>query len=65
MNIGLIGVAILIGLARGPRESKWVGWKGGWNIRRDENIAEKGERQVVDVDVDADVEATETPLKSG
>lgn len=46
MNIGLIGAAILIGLARGPRESRWVGWKGGWNIRRDENIREKAEQQV-------------------
>ncbi|TGJ79419.1 hypothetical protein E0Z10_g9345 [Xylaria hypoxylon] len=43
MNIGLIGAAILIGLARGPRESQWVGWKGGWNIRRNENIEEKVE----------------------
>ncbi|KAJ2980934.1 hypothetical protein NUW58_g6814 [Xylaria curta] len=46
MNIGFIGLAILIGLARGPRETGWVGWKGGWNIRRDENIAEKNERQI-------------------
>ncbi|KAI0474358.1 major facilitator superfamily domain-containing protein [Xylaria cf. heliscus] len=46
MCIGLIGAAILIGLARGPRESGWVGWKGGWNIRRDENIGEKVEQQV-------------------
>ncbi|KAI1170975.1 major facilitator superfamily domain-containing protein [Nemania sp. FL0916] len=41
MNIAAIGVAILIGLARGPRESKWVGWKGGWNVHRDDRIAEK------------------------
>ncbi|KAI0455834.1 major facilitator superfamily domain-containing protein [Xylaria acuta] len=45
MSIGFIGAAILIGLARGPRESGWVGWKGGWNIRRD-GIGEKAERQV-------------------
>ncbi|KAI0536454.1 major facilitator superfamily domain-containing protein [Xylaria digitata] len=44
MNIGFISAAILIGLARGPRESQWLGWKGGWNIRRDENIVEKVER---------------------
>ncbi|RYC64685.1 hypothetical protein CHU98_g1510 [Xylaria longipes] len=45
MSIGFIGAAILIGLARGPRESGWVGWKGGWNIRRD-SIGEEAERQV-------------------
>ncbi|KAI1421159.1 major facilitator superfamily domain-containing protein [Xylaria sp. FL1777] len=60
MNIGFIGVAILIGLARGPRESEWVGWRGGWNIRRDENVVEKAERQAV-----PDVEAIQTPPDIG
>ncbi|KAI0407571.1 major facilitator superfamily domain-containing protein [Xylaria palmicola] len=46
MSIGLIGASILIGLARGPRESGWVGWTGGWNIRRDEKSLEKAEPQV-------------------
>ncbi|KAI8623152.1 MFS general substrate transporter [Xylariaceae sp. FL1651] len=41
MNIAFIGIAILVGLARGPRETGWVGWKGGWNIRRDEDIAKQ------------------------
>ncbi|GAP83258.1 putative major facilitator superfamily transporter [Rosellinia necatrix] len=45
MNVGLIGAGILIGLLRGPRESGWIGWHGGWNIRRDEDIGEKTERQ--------------------
>ncbi|KAI1350692.1 major facilitator superfamily domain-containing protein [Xylaria sp. FL0043] len=61
MNIGFIGLAILVGLARGPRESRWVGWKGGWNIRKDEDIIkEKVERQDA-----AGVEGTRTPLGSG
>ncbi|KAK8030055.1 hypothetical protein PG993_011346 [Apiospora rasikravindrae] len=34
-NIAFIGAAILICFARGPRESGWLGWRGGWNIRRD------------------------------
>lgn len=46
MNIGFIGAAILIGLARGPRETGWAGWKGGWSIRRDGSISEKAEMQV-------------------
>ncbi|KAI0802708.1 major facilitator superfamily domain-containing protein [Xylaria sp. FL0064] len=61
MNIGFIGLAILVGLARGPRESNWVGWKGGWNIRKDEDIIkEKVERQDA-----AGVEGTQTPLYLG
>ncbi|KAI0114465.1 major facilitator superfamily domain-containing protein [Nemania sp. FL0031] len=46
MSVGFIGAAILIGLVRGPRESGWVGWKGGWSIRRDESITEKAEGHV-------------------
>ncbi|KAK8063364.1 major facilitator superfamily transporter [Apiospora saccharicola] len=34
-NIAFIGAAILICFARGPRESGWLGWHGGWNIRRE------------------------------
>ncbi|KAI1389330.1 MFS general substrate transporter [Hypoxylon trugodes] len=36
-NIAYIGLAILIGFARGPRETGWVGWSNGWNIRRDDS----------------------------
>lgn len=55
MNIGFIGAAILFGLARGPRESGWAGWKSGWNIRRNETIAEKAGPQ------DVGVEGTRAP----
>ncbi|KAI1160355.1 major facilitator superfamily domain-containing protein [Nemania serpens] len=58
MNIGFIGAAVLIALARGPRESRWVGWKGGWNIRRDDTIAEKAEQQ-------ATIKETGTPPEPG
>ncbi|KAI0505988.1 major facilitator superfamily domain-containing protein [Xylaria bambusicola] len=58
MNIGFIGTAILIGLARGPRERGWVGWKGGWNIRKDSGTTEKVGPEVVDT------EGTQTPRKS-
>ncbi|KAI3316588.1 MFS general substrate transporter [Xylariaceae sp. AK1471] len=47
MNIAFMGAAIIVGLARGPRETRWVGWKGGWNIRRDKNFAEKAEQPLV------------------
>ncbi|CAI7625310.1 unnamed protein product [Penicillium manginii] len=34
VNIVFVGVAYLILLARGPLETGWVGWKGGFPIRR-------------------------------
>lgn len=37
-NIAFMAAAILVGLARGPRETSWVGWKGGWDIRRDKEV---------------------------
>ncbi|KAI1306168.1 major facilitator superfamily domain-containing protein [Xylaria venustula] len=58
MNIGFIGAAILIGLMRGPRESGWVGWNGGWNIRKDVNTTEKVGPQVV-----ADARESRTPFE--
>ncbi|KAK8079165.1 hypothetical protein PG994_002972 [Apiospora phragmitis] len=33
--VAFIGAAILICFARGPRETGWLGWHGGWNIRRE------------------------------
>ncbi|KAI0007424.1 MFS general substrate transporter [Xylariaceae sp. FL0662B] len=35
-NIAFIGVAIIVGLVRGPRETGWIGWSNGWNVRRDD-----------------------------
>ncbi|KAI1494173.1 MFS general substrate transporter [Biscogniauxia mediterranea] len=34
-NIAFIGTAIIVGIIRGPRETGWIGWRGGWNIRKD------------------------------
>ncbi len=30
---GFIGAAILVNLARGPKETGWVGWSGGWIVK--------------------------------
>ncbi|KAH7329327.1 major facilitator superfamily domain-containing protein [Stachybotrys elegans] len=35
-SIGFTGVSMLVSLARGPRETGWVGWAGGWKPRKDE-----------------------------
>ncbi|KAI0155384.1 MFS general substrate transporter [Hypoxylon sp. FL1284] len=47
-NIAFIGVAIIVGIARGPRETGWVGWSKGWNIRKDD--APKRTPEISDVE---------------
>jgi len=34
-NIAFLGFGLLVTMSRGPRETGWVGWTGGWSIRRD------------------------------
>lgn len=41
-SLGFVGVGLLVGFARGPREKGWVGWGGGWGIRRKEAEGGKG-----------------------
>ncbi|KEY70599.1 hypothetical protein S7711_02203 [Stachybotrys chartarum IBT 7711] len=42
-GIAFIGASMLVSLARGPRETGWVGWGGGWRIRKDPKPAPKAE----------------------
>lgn len=45
-SVGFIGAALCICCAKGPWEKGWVGWRGGWGIkRRDLGPKEKGEQQ--------------------
>lgn len=34
-NLAFLGFAVLVCLARGPREKGWLGWSGGWSMRLD------------------------------
>jgi predicted MFS family arabinose efflux permease len=43
-SVGFIGVALLVCFSRAPWEKGWVGWKGGWSIRR-RDLGPKGARQ--------------------
>ncbi|KAK0627314.1 MFS general substrate transporter [Immersiella caudata] len=40
-SIAFISFAIIVCLARGPRETRWFGWRGGWAIRRDDLLPKK------------------------
>jgi predicted MFS family arabinose efflux permease len=33
-SVGFLGAALVIAALRGPRETGWVGWRGGWSWRR-------------------------------
>lgn len=33
-SVGFVGAAILFAVARGPWEKGWVGWTGGWGLRK-------------------------------
>ena len=33
-NVGFIGAALVICVLKGPWEKRWMGWRGGWGIRR-------------------------------
>ncbi|EAT84684.2 hypothetical protein HBH56_047510 [Parastagonospora nodorum] len=40
-SVGFIGAAILVIVARGPWEEHWVGWRGGWSMKKkDPNSAD-------------------------
>ncbi|KAK3306486.1 major facilitator superfamily domain-containing protein [Chaetomium strumarium] len=55
-TVAFVGLAIVISLARGPRESGWIGWSGGWAVRRDDlPSTEKGS----DTEADAGMVQTE------
>lgn len=33
-SVGVVAMVFVVCLARGPHEPGWVGWTGGWNIRK-------------------------------
>ncbi|KAJ4305101.1 hypothetical protein N0V90_000631 [Kalmusia sp. IMI 367209] len=41
-SVGLIGGAILVMLARGPWETRWLGWRGGWSFNKKDKTSADG-----------------------
>lgn len=56
-NIAFIGVAIIIAIIRGPRETGWIGWSKGWSIKKDDTI----KREPVASDVEDVIPPHEEP----
>ncbi|KAL8657696.1 MAG: hypothetical protein Q9226_001648 [Calogaya cf. arnoldii] len=44
-SVGFLAAALLLCAARGPREKRWIGWGGGWRIRKDGDVAKKGDEE--------------------
>ncbi|ROT35615.1 membrane protein [Sodiomyces alkalinus F11] len=40
-SIGFVALSVVVGFARGPREQRWIGWRGGWRLRRDDDVHAK------------------------
>jgi len=36
LKVAFVGFALIVCFARGPREKGWIGWSGGWAIKRDD-----------------------------
>lgn len=45
MAIGMLGLGLVVCVARGPWEEGWVGWSGGWDVRRGVVGREKAVRE--------------------
>lgn len=41
-SVGFIGGGILTMLARGPWETRWLGWKGGWSFKKKDKSSADG-----------------------
>ncbi|KAF1836210.1 MFS general substrate transporter [Decorospora gaudefroyi] len=41
-SVGFVTAAILVIIARGPWEERWVGWRGGWSMRKKDRESADG-----------------------
>ncbi|KAL2015231.1 hypothetical protein VTK56DRAFT_6045 [Thermocarpiscus australiensis] len=48
-TVAFIGLAMIVCVARGPRETGWFGWSGGWAIRRDDLLVPPKEEPNVEM----------------
>ncbi|KAJ9144192.1 Major facilitator superfamily transporter [Pleurostoma richardsiae] len=61
-DVGFVGAAALMVLARGPHETGWLGWRGGWSLKKVVPVEEKSEAAQ---GAPPDVEAGETSAAEG
>ncbi|KAI2464767.1 MFS general substrate transporter [Annulohypoxylon bovei var. microspora] len=63
-NIAQIIAGLLVLFARGPHETRWVGWRGGWDMR-EPRAEERAQSSRAQADVETNVEgaATDVPAE--
>ncbi len=52
VSVGFVSAALLVCFARGPWEKGWVGWSGGWGLRRRDLGSGKKEEPAVEQALD-------------
>ncbi|KAI0197832.1 major facilitator superfamily domain-containing protein [Astrocystis sublimbata] len=62
LNIAQLGAAVVVLAVRGPHETGWVGWRGGWDLRTPEH-GEDDADGIVDEDGHGSVERDEEQAK--
>ena len=55
-SVGFIGVSLLACLVRGPWETGWVGWRGGWGLRRKDLGSDSGKQEKENSTTDIEME---------
>lgn len=55
-SVGFIGVSLLACSVRGPWETGWVGWKGGWGLRRRDLGSNCGSQEKESSTIDIEME---------
>ena len=48
LSVGIVGLTFILCAIRGPRESGWYGWSGGFRIRKEGFIGETGKAKAQD-----------------
>ncbi|KAL8779202.1 MAG: hypothetical protein Q9213_007048 [Squamulea squamosa] len=56
-SVGFLVMALLLCVVRGPRETRWVGWSGGWQIRKAGDVARKEDEEKGKKDTGEEVSA--------
>jgi predicted MFS family arabinose efflux permease len=53
-SVGFISTALLVCTLRGPHETGWIGWKGGWSMEKSAPLPEKPRSESGDIELQAE-----------
>lgn len=65
-NVGFLGAALLVCFLRGPWETRWLGWRGGWDLRPRKPVEDiEGAATISSVNQDGDQKHLTEKLSEG